>query len=1477
MKKLILSILFISFGLLSFGQNLKGYNVEALLKLEAKRAFVIDLDTFYATTQLSGIDTILVTKNYLNSYQKYSDTLITDATKYDLTFKQNVLSNPVTGTGTANYISKWTGTTTQGNSQIFDNGTNVGIGTTIPINKLTVEETNAGNETIPFGIRNLSAVDNTAVSMAFYSINSAVITGKITNKRIASGDYSMYLGAYNNFQTLTLRTSGNVGIGTTTPSEKLEANGNIKSLTGKFTNLTDNFLPYHVSDASGLANSNVFQTSSRLRYNTTLTTFDNDNDIPNVKWVNSVATGNMPKLPVDAATTTNITLSGTQTIDGYSVTAGMRVLVKNQTTESQNGVYVVAAGAWSRSTDLDTWDELYKAYVAVLNGTTNSGAAYVCTIPVSGTLGTDAITWILYNAPSNILVNSPLSKSGNTISLNYDTNTLDLASGNLKVKDNIFQPLSSILTNTTATYLDADSIKLAKLESNFIQNQNDSDQTANIWISGKIYSGDSAPSGEINQMYIKAPQGTTSSATRAANFENHYAGTYAATGIQSSHYYEGANNQAHGYATQNWTYSDGTGRIGEMAGLMTAHNNNSGTVTNYYGLKINTPTVSGGTILNRYGIYSAGGMTSFISKLMVGSNAPSVSSQNFYFKNQSPYSDGIYGITSTQAGIFSNSTATIGHGGVLNLGGIFPNSGSEYTAAFIKGSPANSTNYKGQLDIYTTSGGGGGETNSANYKRLSINQDSAVFKQQINAPTGQFTNVGSATVSNILGLTSTGLLSKNVIIDTTDIAGLETFVNNKIPTFTQVYPGAGIPISTGSAWGTSIANNSTNWNTAYTDRNKWDGGATGLNSATGRTSLGGTTIGQNLFTSTNPAAIRFLRANADNSVSWLTASDFRTAIGAGTSSATVSSVGLTVPTGLTVSGSPITSSGTLAVDLQSGYSIPTTANQTNWSTSFGWGDHASAGYLTSDVNYAKLNAANIFSQNQTVAKSSPLMLIKSTDATVRKLQFLNSSGASVGNIVSNTDGSIDINGSTDIEINAGSGNNFRITNTGHYAEGLDSIGQTNVLGYNKTTGLLSYFNNSSLYTAGTGLKLAGNAFGFDFNGMNLIGGASVVDGDFMSIYDTSIGNHYKLSMGGLKTYLNIPGPYVLPLATNSERGGIKTGYVATANNFQVMIEPSTEAAYVPVPNSTAITKGIQTLKAPLDATYLTTTSNGDLTSEIVVGATPSGDLGGTWSNISVDDDSHNHTGSTISGLSVADFTSPNISNWTNDANYTRSDWWTIFSVGVGTLDDEYNSTTWNGNIAVPTKNAIRDKIESLGTSPFTSASGYSYLTNTGDYINLGGTTNPSPFRLNVEGNMNATGTITTPTINIASSTVYTTQIAHPTVTTSNSRVYKATDNHLYYATNTGRHDLTGHTMPIKTISSATALTSEDYTILLNTGSSITSFPAIVGKIFILVNLTGAWIDTPEIMYSNSGSYFGVAPGYRHTIQYNGTNWYIISH
>lgn len=117
-----------------------------------------------------------------------------------------------------------------------------------------------------------------------------------------------------------------------------------------------------------------------------------NNDLTTKLYVDSLALGISWKQPVLAATTANITLSGAQTIDTVSVVAGDRVLVKDQTAEAENGIYVAAAGAWSRSADADNWDELVSALVFVESGT-QAGSAWYCPIQSGGTLGTTAVTW----------------------------------------------------------------------------------------------------------------------------------------------------------------------------------------------------------------------------------------------------------------------------------------------------------------------------------------------------------------------------------------------------------------------------------------------------------------------------------------------------------------------------------------------------------------------------------------------------------------------------------------------------------------------------------------------------------------------------------------------------------------------------------------------------------------------------------------------------------------------------------------------------------------------------------------------------------------------------------------------------------------------------------------------------------------------------------------------------------------------------
>jgi NADH dehydrogenase/NADH:ubiquinone oxidoreductase subunit G len=104
------------------------------------------------------------------------------------------------------------------------------------------------------------------------------------------------------------------------------------------------------------------------------------------------AAGIFWKEPVLCRSTTNITLSGEQTLDD-TLTSTSRVLVPSQTDASENGVYVTAAGAWARAAPLDTWDEHVGAAVIVSEGTAHGDSAWICTVDAGGTLGTTAITW----------------------------------------------------------------------------------------------------------------------------------------------------------------------------------------------------------------------------------------------------------------------------------------------------------------------------------------------------------------------------------------------------------------------------------------------------------------------------------------------------------------------------------------------------------------------------------------------------------------------------------------------------------------------------------------------------------------------------------------------------------------------------------------------------------------------------------------------------------------------------------------------------------------------------------------------------------------------------------------------------------------------------------------------------------------------------------------------------------------------------
>jgi phage-related tail fiber protein len=151
---------------------------------------------------------------------------------------------------------------------------------------------------------------------------------------------------------------------------------------------------------------------------TNLATPTNDSDAANKAYVDAARSGLDVKQSVRAATTANITLSGTQTIDGVALIAGDRVLVKDQSTASQNGIYVVAAGAWSRATDADTSTEVTPGmFTFIEEGSVNSDQGWVLATNGAITLGTTSLTFAQFSGAGSFAVDTTLSKSGNTIGL----------------------------------------------------------------------------------------------------------------------------------------------------------------------------------------------------------------------------------------------------------------------------------------------------------------------------------------------------------------------------------------------------------------------------------------------------------------------------------------------------------------------------------------------------------------------------------------------------------------------------------------------------------------------------------------------------------------------------------------------------------------------------------------------------------------------------------------------------------------------------------------------------------------------------------------------------------------------------------------------------------------------------------------------------------------------------------------------------
>jgi len=284
------------------------------------------------------------------------------------------------------------------------------------------------NKSISGATNTLSNIGNSSLSNSSVTINSTTVSLGSSATITAANPNALTIGlglngtSYDGSSAVTIAIDSTVV--TTTGAQ---------SLTNKTINASSNVL-------TNIGNSSL--TNSSLTVGTTAISLGSSSltlggltsvavtqdpvsalQLATKQYVDSVVQGLDPKASCVAATTANITLSGAQTIDGVSLVAGDRCLVKNQTLSQNNGIYVVATGSWTRATDMDTWAEVPGAFTFIEQGTTQADTGWVCTSNAGGTIGTTAITFVQFAGVGSYTAGTGLTLTGTQFSITNTTVT----------------------------------------------------------------------------------------------------------------------------------------------------------------------------------------------------------------------------------------------------------------------------------------------------------------------------------------------------------------------------------------------------------------------------------------------------------------------------------------------------------------------------------------------------------------------------------------------------------------------------------------------------------------------------------------------------------------------------------------------------------------------------------------------------------------------------------------------------------------------------------------------------------------------------------------------------------------------------------------------------------------------------------------------------------------------------------------------
>lgn len=313
-------------------------------------------------------------------------------------------------------------------------------------------------------------------------------------------------------------------------------------------------------------------------------------------------------------------------------------------------------------------------------------------------------------------------------------------------------------------------------------------------------------------------------------------------------------------------------------------------------------------------------------------------------------------------------------------------------------------------------------------------------------------------------------------------------------------------------------------------------------------------------------------------------SQFTNDSGFTTNKGTVTSVAMSVPTGLSISGSPITASGTLALSYTSGFSIPSTAKQTNWDTAYEWGNHASAGYVKNSVDEnitgiknflnglkvftnsattsneynttGKINITNyaapiIFGSNSgkvwwsTQFQSSTTLLIGRTNSIPIRIQSLNSSEGNASEIYATR-----------------FYQNEKLVATEEWVTGKGYLTSVPAQTWGSITGKPTFATvaTSGSYNDLTNKPTIPSLSGYATqNWVTSQGYLTSIPAATSSTYGgiqigyTTSGRNYAVQLSNGKAYVYVPWTDSLPTATSSVLGGVKIGSNITVSSGTISL------------------------------------------------------------------------------------------------------------------------------------------------------------------------------------------------------------------------------------------------------------------------------------------------------------------------------------